>query len=323
MCAPILLIFFNRPDCLEQTFNEIRKAKPEKLYLFQDGARADKPSDDENINKCRQIVQNIDWECEVQEMFCEVNNGCGKGPFKAINWLFENETEGIVLEDDCIASQSFFKFCTEMLEKYRNDDRIFLITGCNMELYTQVDSSYFFGYSGTNWGWASWRRNWDKMDYECSWIENTNIHNQLKTFLVKNDGKKGKCELESFKRANRLIKGGTNVSYWDVQWQAIRYLNHQLSIIPSKNLITNIGLGPTSTHAVGVSIPNEYHSKAGVVNFCYNERYDLDFPLNHPKAVIPNIEYDSKIGKALYPNLFVKIISKGKRVLKRMLNKQA
>lgn len=151
--APVLLIFFNRPDTLKIVFEEIRKAKPQKLYLAQDGARENRVDDIENIQKCREVVKNVDWECEVFTNYSEKNCGCGRGPKKAIDWLFNSEKEGIILEDDCVPDSSFFTFCTEMLEKYREDERIFMITGCNSELQSRdVKESYFFGYAGTNWG---------------------------------------------------------------------------------------------------------------------------------------------------------------------------
>ena len=120
MCeTAVLLIFFNRPDCLAETFEQIRKAQPKKLYLAQDGPRANNDADAAGIASCRKIVGNIDWECEVHYNYSTENFGCGLGPYKAIEWAFQGEERLIVLEDDCVASQSFFRFCDEMLEKYK------------------------------------------------------------------------------------------------------------------------------------------------------------------------------------------------------------
>ncbi len=316
--APVLLIFFNRPDTLSMVFEQVRKAKPQKLYLAQDGARDAHPGDIDNIKKCREIVSNIDWECEVHSNYADKNYGCGRGPQRAINWLFENEEEGIVLEDDCIADISFFSFCSEMLERYRYDERVFLITGCNFELQSEdVQESYFFGYAGTNWGWATWKRNWIKMDYSCSWIRNKYIYDNVVTVTSRINKRAAKAEMKEFSRTNNLVNNNVSISYWDVQFQTIRYLNHQLSIIPQKNLVTNIGLGVASTHAQTAIIPKQEHTRIGEINFCYNKRFDLGTDLAHPQYMVENIRYDEKVYNALYPSLFVKIIRKILRVLKR------
>lgn len=315
--APILLIFFNRPDTLALVFEQVRNAKPAKLYLAQDGARDNRSDDIENIKKCREIVSNIDWDCNVICNYADKNNGCGRGPQRAIDWFFENEEEGIILEDDCVADPSFFIFCSEMLNKYRNDERVFLITGCNLELQSKnISESYFFGYSGTNWGWATWKRNWKKMDYACSWVKDDGLLTEV-GYMISNINKRAaRQELHNFKQTNKLVNAGANISYWDVQFQAIRYLNHQLSIIPQKNLITNIGLGATSTHAQTVAMPQKEHSKMGRINFCYNKRFALCEELIHPKYVVENINYDRKVYNALYPSYFVKVCKKLQSIIR-------
>lgn len=309
MNAPVLLIFFNRADTLRETFAAIREAKPSRLYLAQDGPRDEK--DKAKIEECRGVVSNVDWPCEVFTRFSNDNQGCGKGPYNAINWVFENEDCAIIVEDDCVGSRSFFTFCDEMLEKYKEDERIFLITGCNFELITKdVEESYFFGYSGTNWGWATWKRNWNKMDYACDWTEKSYVMKNLKKELLKRTGLKGLHEIAYAQRTHQRVKNNDKLSYWDVQWQCTRYLYHQLSIIPSRNLITNIGLGPTSTHAQHKGIPSSYNEEAGKVNFCYNKRYELDYPYVHPQFIIPNVRYDEIIDREINPSLWKKVLRK-------------
>lgn len=315
----VLLIFFNRPDELKETFAAIRDAQPKRIYLAQDGAREDHPEDVNNILACRKIVENIDWDCQVFRRYSDVNQGCGRGPYHAINWVFEKEESAIILEDDCIASPSFFTFCDEMLERYWDDKRIFLITGCNFELVSQdVPYSYFFGHSGTNCGWATWKRNWALMDYECSWVKdryvNENFMQYLNQLMIK---RKARSEIESMHETNRRLAAGENLSYWDVQWQVIRHLNHQISIIPSKNLITNIGLGVTSTHAKDARVPDKYYEKIGDIHFCYNQRYNLEFPLRHPMTIQRNIEYDRKVDMKLYPPLYLRAWQRLRRIIKR------
>lgn len=309
--SPVLLIFFNRPDSLQETFNEIKKAQPPRLYLAQDGPRVGNVSDQQKIQECRKIVEKIDWECEVFLNYSDENKGCGMRPYSAIQWFFGNEESGIILEDDCVASTSFFHFCDEMLQRYKDDERVFLITGCNAELKSEdVNDSYFFGYSGTNCGWASWRRCWQRIDYACSWIKNRYVFKNLRAKLIREQEREGRKEIKYFLNTYKRLSDNENISYWDAQWQAVRYLENQLSIIPKCNMITNIGLGPESTHAKNTKIPKKLHNIVGKVNFTYNERFEMEFPLKHPEYVIRNAEYDRKVNKKLAPSLIKKILIK-------------
>ena len=132
----VLILFFNRPKMLEKVFEQVRLARPSRLYLFQDGARAGRPDDIENVAKCREVVSNIDWECEVHTNYQEKNLGCDPSEYVSQKWMFENEEMGIVLEDDDVPSQSFFPFCKELLERYKNDERVNMICGMNnLETY--------------------------------------------------------------------------------------------------------------------------------------------------------------------------------------------
>ena len=310
MCeSPVLLIFFNRPDFLKKTFEQVRKARPKKLYLAQDGPRDN--NDMKKILECREVVNNIDWECKVFKKFSEKNLGCGEGPHSAINWVFEKEERAIILEDDCVASESFFPFCDELLERYKDDERIFLITGCNFRLEEEKkESSYFFGFSGTNWGWATWKRNWKEMDYSCSWISDEHESILVKNFLYNSCPIKANKEIKLFNDTFKRVKHNERLSYWDVQWQSIKYLSNQLCIIPCVNLITNIGIGEESTHAKTTIIPQKLHSRKGKFNFTYNKKYELIFPLRHPKHIVRKVEYDEKVDKKLYPSLLIKLLKK-------------
>lgn len=308
--TPVLVVFFNRPDTLKQVLEQVCIAQPEKIYFFQDGPRQSVQTDFIKCQECRDLVDSFNWNCDVRKKYLSENIGCGMGPKTAIDWLFENEESGIILEDDCVPSQSFFMFCDEMLKKYNGDQRVFLITGCNFELKSNVNSSYFFGYSSTNWGWATWRSNWLKMDYSCEWTRNDATAKKMKLFLKKEFGKKGCKEYKQFAETNAKLSKGENISYWDVQWQSVRYLNHQLAIIPSKNLITNIGLGPTSTHAQNAKIPKDLNHTVGEVNFCYNARFEMPMPIIDPTDWIPNIEYDEKIDNKLYPSFVTRCVRK-------------
>ncbi len=312
---PVALIFFNRPKTLKEVFGEIKKAKPSKLFLIQDGARQGNKDDIVKVKECRKIVEDIDWDCEVFKNYSDVNLGCGRRPFTGIDWVFKHVDRAIILEDDCVPSQSFFRFCSETLERYSDDKRIFLITGVNMELETKnCKDSYFFGHSGTNTGWASWRRCWENIDYNMDFVNDQHTMKLLKRKLKMISGNKGLNEIKTFIRTNERLKNNENISYWDVQWQSVRNLQNQLSIIPSKNLITNIGVGDDATHSPKIKL-DEINTKKGKINFFLNQRYELEFPLKHPKYIIQNIEYDKKVDKKIHPNLFIRVMGKLKRNL--------
>ena len=314
----VLLIFFNRPDHFRQVFEQVKKARPSRLYLSCDGARADNQSDIEKINECKKIAEEIDWTCEVFKNYSEVNLGCGRGPKAGIDFLFQHEEYGIILEDDCIPSVSFFPFCKEVLEVYKNDRRVFCITGINAEKESlDCPDSYFFGYSGTNWGWATWKRNWIDMDYALSFVEDPYTLSLMRNKNKQLSGKKGLKEVKTMIATNQRVKNGENISYWDVQWQTGRYLNHQLAIIPAKNMITNIGVGADSTHAQTMKKNETAGETVGKISFLFNKRYEIDFPLKHPKYMIPNTDYDRRIDRFLYPSFFIRAKNKLKQQIHR------
>lgn len=159
--SPVLLIFFNRPDTFQQVFEQVRKAKPPRLILAQDGPRNE--MDKEGILLCRKIAEKIDWNCEVVREYSEVNLGCGIRPQSAISKALELFDRVIILEDDCVPAESFFRYCDEMLEKYRDDERIAYISGLNhFETWDCGEQDYFFTKTGAIWGWATWANKWNR-----------------------------------------------------------------------------------------------------------------------------------------------------------------
>lgn len=311
----VLLIFFNRPEHFRQVFEQVKQARPSRLYLSCDGARAGNQSDIDRIDECKKVAEDIDWECEVYQNYMTENHGCGNGPKAGIDFMFQREEYGIILEDDCIPSISFFSFCKELLEKYKNDERVFCITGINAEKETAYcPDSYFFGLSGTNCGWATWKRNWEKMDYSLSFVEEPYILSLLKDKNKQLSGKKGLKEIQRMIATNCYVKNGKNISYWDVQWQTVRYLNNQLAIIPKQNMITNIGVGEDSTHAKGVKANTKAGETVGKISFLFNKRYEIKFPLVHPKQMIQNVRYDRRVDRFLYPCFCIRLKNKVKQL---------
>jgi len=276
--TPVLLVVFKRKKEAMATLNAIREARPKKLYLAGDGARISVPKEAEQVEETRNaILEAIDWECEVKTQFQDTNLGCGPGVLSAINWFFENEEEGIILEDDCVAQLGFFKFAEELLERYRNDQRIGLISGFNNVLNDFGPYSYCFSKYTVCWGWATWRRAWKHMDYPMKWRTDAYADS-----VLLNSGYLGK-DYNYWKRRIFAVDEAS-VSAWDFQWCFSIALQNQLGIFPNKNLISNIGIGEGATHTTKSPFTS------------YESSDDINFPLVHPKAILPYAPFD----KALY-----------------------
>ncbi|MBO5066582.1 MAG: hemolysin activation protein [Clostridia bacterium] len=281
----VVMLFFIRDDTFAQVFEAVRQAKPKKLYLFQDGARPDRPDDMEKMLRCRKICENIDWECEVHRNYQEKNLGCDPSEFAAISWAFEHEEQIIYLEDDDVPSQSFFYFCDELLNKYRDDKDVFMICGRNQLGETNYDdNSYFFAQADSIWGWASWRDRWALCDYKHEFLNDPEkvkkVKNQAPT---RYDGKKfiERCRLHRSKATD------TYVPSYESPIRAAIYLHDKVSIIPRINLVKNVGITGDSVH-----------TSAGLNNIPKNQRNlytiganEIEFPLKHPDSKTPNKKF--------------------------------
>ena len=293
--VPVSMIFFNRPDSLKKCFEAVREARPSKLFLIQDGARPNNKKDEENILKCREIVEAVDWECEVVKIYSDVNLGCGKRIYSGIKEVFNYVDRTIILEDDIVASKDFFYFCKELLEKYRDDERIIDIAGMNhCGENKNCPYSYFYSEIGSCWGWATWKRCWDKMEYEFDFLDDTYaVRCFLKSYY--RTKKERKNIVKEAKRRRQILKTGGRLSAWTYQFMIEGYLQSTLSIIPQKNLITNIGLTEDSGHATNSikKIPK------GLQKVFFAKTYNIEWPLVHPKYVIEDGEYAKEVVKIL------------------------
>lgn len=283
MNVPILYVIFNRPDHTRQSFEAIRAAKPARLYIAADGPRDHKPEDKDRVGKVREIVSQVDWDCELKTLFRDENVGAGRGVSEAISWMFETEEMGIILEDDCVPTDSFFRFCKDLLQRYAHDTRVMHIAGTNHhpEFRRDPDYSYYFSYYGHMWGWATWKRAWAHYDIKLTHhreiIEKGLLYdvfgNQLATkYFVK-------------KVRDALA---AKVDAWDYQWDFIRMMQSGMTIVPHTNLVKNIGFGEEATHTFSA---NEARAK--------NEAHDIQFPLKHPPYVIRDAKADNHHFKSL------------------------
>ena len=304
----VLLIFFARPGTLEKTFDKIKCARPSKLFLACDGPRENNESDHENIEKCKQIVSQIDWECEVYRNYSDVNLGCGKGPSTAISWAFSYVDKLLILEDDCVADSTLFPFMKEMLDRYENDSRIGMISGFNhMKEWNCGRYSYCFTKTGATLGWGTWRRVWDKYDYHVE-----NIKDDYYRKLLVN-------EFRNRKIADRRIQGwkkaaeetvARKVNYWDIQFGFLKYSQSYLCVVPKHNLICNIGVGAGSTHTEHNRI--ETWKKGRVL---FMPTAPMRFPLLHPESVICDCQYDNETMKIIFPGKVKKSLGKIRRMI--------
>jgi hypothetical protein len=236
MKTPILFLVFNRLSTTKQVFEEIRKAKPSQLFIASDGGKNVKEKI--VVEQIRRFVLNsIDWKCKVRKLFRQKNLGCKYAVSEAIIWFFKHVKQGIILEDDCLPSQSFFPFCEAMLEKYKDVEDIAMICGTNVEGVSKIIGDFFFSNSFNIWGWATWRRAWK--DYDINMKEWKKYRASLK-FL---DITKGESLFQKIKSWKDYQACYTNkADTWDFQWDLHCLLNDKLSVIPQKNLITNIGM---------------------------------------------------------------------------------
>ncbi|QHS54721.1 nucleotide-diphospho-sugar transferase [Mucilaginibacter sp. 14171R-50] len=245
--SAVLFIIFNRPDTTEKVFGQIKQARPARLYVAADGPRTDKPGEQLLCEQARNITRQIDWPCEVKTLFRDSNMGCKNAVSSAITWFFENEEEGIVLEDDCLPTDDFFRFCDTMLEKYRHDTRIRHISGCNFQHGKKWGTaSYYFSNLTHVWGWAGWRRVWKDYEKELFQYHVNDVRPQLETLFT------DRFIVDVWESIFKLVKTG-GVDTWDYQLTFLNFFNNSLSVIPNVNLITNIGFGESSTHTNDVN----------------------------------------------------------------------
>lgn len=307
--TPIAFIIFRRPETTAKVFEAIRQAQPRKLFIIADGPRSDKPGEAEKCAVTRSVVEEIDWDCEVFKRYSETNLGCGINAPQGISWVFEQVEEAIILEDDCLPCSDFFPFCEQLLEKYRDDERIMSICGTNyLKEWRRLDWSYHFSQFPGIWGWATWRRAWKLYDYEMKLFPQA-----LETKFIGSIFSKSSYRLYWEDLFTRLYQDPDKMNNWDYQWQFARWVQNGLGITPQVNLISNIGFGSEGTHTL---------EKTPFANLVTKK---LDFPLKHPSFIVRDPELDDLIqkkffGKYLKPNLKNKVIANFKSFIRKSIS---
>ena len=274
MNTAVALIIFNRPDTTAQVLASIRQAQPPKLFIIADAPRPDHPEDVARCAAARDVVEQIDWDCEVLRNYADTNLGCGVRPASGISWVFEHVDRAIILEDDCLPDPSFYRFCDEMLERYQDDERVMMVSGDNFLLgQREVPHSYFLHtYAGMR-GWATWRRAWRHHDMairqwpalrEASWLAD-----------ILPDPRAVRYWQSVFEKVHA---SAGDIDIWDAQWYFALWSQHGLAVAPRVNLVSNIGFRPDATHTKG---------KGRLGNLTAGT---LTWPLSHPDQILRDRE---------------------------------
>lgn len=291
--TPVAIIIFNRYDNAHSVLEQIKKVEPSELFIIADGPRASREGEKEKCEKARSICDEVDWKCNVHKIFSDVNLGCAKRVTSGLDEVFSKVERALIFEDDCIPAESFFRFADEMLEKFKDDERIMLVSGSNKcfdpdkkdesseksqisENVKSKEPSYFFSKQAQIWGWATWRRAWNKMDLSMKdWPQ------LKKNKIVEGIYKKPSHRYYWNAAFDYVYNGHTNS--WAFPWNLSVWREGGYSIIPKVNLIRNAGFNADATHTSGKSI---------FENLDYAE---LEFPLVHPdngSEIIRNVEMD-------------------------------
>ena len=246
MDTPLLLIAWRRPHTLRQVIDAIRPVAPTRLYVACDGPNPERPGEAEKVAATRAVIETeIDWPCQIERLYSDVNQGCRLGVSRAITWFFEQVEEGIILEDDCVPHPDFFPYCTTLLERYRHDTRVWCISGNNFQNgQWRGDGSYYFSRYNHCWGWASWRRCWLHHDADLSQWPALRDSGLLNTIF---EHPRERTYWSAIWQ--RLVDEGVPDS-WAYRWTFTCLANNGLTALPNRNLVSNVGFGPDATHTM-------------------------------------------------------------------------
>ena len=245
MNTPVVFLVFNRPEPARRVFERIRQARPPKLLVVCDGPRAHVPTDAGRVAEVRGIIaKGVDWPCEVLTHYAETNMGCRERVRSGLDWAFSIAQEAIILEDDCLPDPSFFPYCETLLERYRDEPKVMHIGANNFQGWRRpTQDSYYFSKYNHIWGWACWRRSWQKYDYNLASWTRPGVRERISLSFDSDQEKE--YWLAKF---DGITQQFDQVTTWDYQWTYTCWLHEGLSICPATNLVTNIGIGIDGTH---------------------------------------------------------------------------
>jgi hypothetical protein len=270
--VPVVLIIFNRPELTQQVLTAIANVQPKQLFVIADGPRPTQSGDLETCAATRKLIGQINWDCQVQTNFSDINLGCKQRVSTGLNWVFEQTESAIILEDDCVPDASFFEFCAQLLQKYQDDQRIMAISGNNFQFgRKRTDYSYYFSRYPHCWGWATWKRAWQHYDMEMKLWSEINQQDWLNDPFTTNYWQK---------KFQSTYDG--EIDSWAFRWTFACWIQSGLTILPNVNLVSNIGFTSGSTH--------NHYSKNPYANMPVEA---MQFPLQHPPFMIRDQQADA------------------------------
>ena len=312
MGLPILIISWKRPLHTLQVIESLKLIKPNKVFVASDGPNPNDLEEIKLVNETRNIIKHrINWKCELNKKFNSINQGCRLGVTSAIDWFFENVEEGIILEDDCIPHPDFFIFTDLLIKQYRNDKRIWTISGNNyQDGKWRGDGSYYFSRFPHCWGWATWKDRW------LNYSDEKFILQKLKKAKMMQNIFPFKRELRFFSTFYEKLYKDNKPDTWAYRWFLVCQAHGGLNILPNENLVKNIGFDSNATHTKRGENPIKLHFK----NF---ESTGI-LPLREPSFLIRSIDADIyTFNNFFYPKIHTKIINKFKHLiskLKKLIN---
>lgn len=281
--TPVVFVVFRRPELTARVMERIREARPERLWVIADGARANRPNEARQVAAVRRLIdERIDWPCDVRRVYADHNLGCAQRVSSGLDAVFAVEEEAIILEDDCLPDPTFFRFCTELLAYYRNEPRIAVIAGDNFQRGAHVTAdSYYFSRYPHCWGWATWRRAWRLYDHAMTAWPTFGSTPEFRESLS------SAAEERYWRHAFDRTKNG-DIDTWDNRWTLACWCHQRLTILPAVNLVSNIGFGLQATHTKSNHPAANLPAKA------------MTFPLRHPITIQGHAEADASTAQLLF-----------------------
>lgn len=275
METPVVLIIFRRPHTTQRVLEAIRQAQPKQLFVIADAPRPQKAGEAEKCAETRQLIETIDWDCQVYRDYADQNLGSFKRVPSGLDWVFSQVDRAIILEDDCLPDLSFFAFCEELLDRYAEDDRIFTVAGNNFQFgRPPLSTSYYFSRYHHSWGWATWKRAWHYFDWSMAYWPEVKEQQLLKAVF-------GDRRALNYWETIFQAVYENHIEAWDYRWTLSCWLQNALHILPSVNLVSNIGFGEDASHTTSATHP---HANLPT--------QPMTFPLTHPELMIRDAEAD-------------------------------
>ncbi len=270
---PVALIVFNRPELTRLVLDAVRRVRPSKLLVIADGPRAHHEGDGSRCQATQAVIEAVDWPCEVLREYSDVNLGCRRRVSSGIDWVFSVVDEAIILEDDCLPDPTFFRFCEELLDRYRDEDRVMSIGGTSFHRSPPSSASYCFSKFPHVWGWATWRRAWRRYDVNIARWPDVRDADELRNVIPWPADRRRWTSI-----FDRLHRG--DIDTWDYQWVFATWLHGGISIVPEVNLVSNLGFSAEATHT---TIPSHLAARPAAA---------LRFPLRHPLMLQADLSAD-------------------------------